>query len=159
MSDCLTVRPAVLSDTDAIFNLLEIYAPGGTVLRRSKEDIAFYIGNFSVAEYAGKVCACAALRDFGSDLLELRSVVVAPELQGKGIGKTIVESVIADLRMKRQHFRLFTLTTTPAFFQTMGFVVSAKEEFPEKIWSDCSKCAKFSCCDETALIITQGEFA
>ena len=155
MKTPLIVRAALPSDVDAIWNLLEIYAPGGTVLRRSKEDIAFYIGNFSVAEYDGRVCGCAALRDFGSDLLELRSVVVDPAMQGQGIGKNMVEAVIGGLRRKRSHFRLFTLTTTPAFFQSMGFEISAKEEFPEKIWSDCAKCAKFSCCDETALIIRQ----
>lgn len=155
MRSSLNVRAADLKDVDAIFELLEIYTAGGTVLRRSKEDIAFYIGNFSVAEYEGRVCACAALRDFGSDLLELRSVVVHPDLQGKGVGKTMVEAVIDGLRKSREHWRLFTLTTTPAFFKTMGFEETAKEEFPEKIWSDCSKCSKFHCCDEVALVIVQ----
>ena len=80
MKESLNVRAAELKDVDAVFELLEIYAPGGTVLRRSKEDIAFYIGNFMVAEYGNRVCACAALRDFGRDLLELRSVVVHPDV-------------------------------------------------------------------------------
>ena len=155
MKSLVNVRSASLSDVEAIFNLLEIYAPGGTVLRRSREDIAFYIGNFVVAEIQGKVCGCAALRDFGGDLLELRSVVVSPEFQGQGIGKIMVESVISTLRNSgRSHWRLFTLTTTPAFFKTLGFQETAKEEFPEKIWSDCSKCPKFHCCDETALVVT-----
>ena len=155
MKSLLKIRPAGVSDVDQIWNLLEIYAPGGTVLRRSKEDIAFYIGNFSVAEYDGHVCGCAALRDFGGDLLELRYVVVDPSMQGKGVGKIMVQSVIDSLQSKRPHFRLFTLTTTHAFFQTLGFTTAAKEDFPEKIWSDCSKCAKFSCCDETELIISR----
>ena len=50
MTCAVNVRAATVADVDAIFGLLEIYAPGGTVLRRSKEDIAFYIGNFWVAE-------------------------------------------------------------------------------------------------------------
>ena len=155
MKESLNVRAAELKDVDAVFELLEIYAPGGTVLRRSKEDIAFYIGNFMVAEYGNRVCACAALRDFGKDLLELRSVVVHPDLQGRGVGKTLVEALIAGVRVSREHWRLFTLTTTPAFFKTLGFVETVKEEFPEKIWSDCSKCAKLHCCDEVALMIVQ----
>ena len=28
-----------------------------------------------------------------------------------------------------------------------------RELFPEKIWSDCAKCPKHSCCDETAMLI------
>ena len=155
MNTSVKVRSAVLGDVEDIFRLLEIYAPGGTVLRRSKEDIGFYIGNFVVAEYDGKICGCGALRDFGNDLLEVRSVVVDPAFQGKGIGRAIVEFLIAALKKERPHWRLFTLTTTPAFFRSVGFVETVKEEFPEKIWSDCSKCPKFNCCDEVALVITQ----
>lgn len=155
MKELVSIRAAAAADADAIFRLLEIYAPGGTVLRRSREDILFYIGNFVVAELNGKVCGCAALRDFGGELLELRSVVIAPEFQGKGFGRIMVEYIISGLRRSRPHWRLFTLTTTPAFFRSLGFLETSKEEFPEKIWSDCSKCPKRDCCDETALVIIQ----
>ena len=155
MNDALNIRAAALKDVDAIFELLELYTGQGTVLRRSKEDIAFFIGNFVVAEYENRVCACAALRDFGGNLLELRSVVVSPELQGKGVGKKLVSFLIGALRAERSHWRLFTLTTTPAFFKTLGFAESCKEAFPEKIWSDCSKCPKFHCCDEIALVMEE----
>ncbi|MBE6384433.1 MAG: GNAT family N-acetyltransferase [Lentisphaerae bacterium] len=155
MKCSVNVRAATVADVDAIWELLEIYVPGGTVLRRSKEDISFYIGNFWVAESQSGVCGCAALRDFGNDLLEVRSVVIHPDMQGRGIGKVLLENIIAELRQSRAHWRLFTLTTTPAFFKSLGFAETAKEEFPEKIWSDCSKCPKFHCCDEVALVIVQ----
>ena len=154
MKELVKVRAALQSDVDAIFELLELYVAQGIVLKRSKEDISFFIGNFTVAELDGRVCGCAALRDFGNDLLELRSVVISPGLQGKGIGKILVASMIESLKAERQNWRLFTLTTTPAFFESLGFKVVSKEEFPEKIWSDCSKCPKFHCCDETALLVT-----
>lgn len=157
MKEFVKVRAANCNDVDAIFDLLELYVADGIVLRRSKEDILFFIGNFVVAELDGKVCGCAALRDFGSDLLELRSVVIHPELQGKGIGKILVNELISRLGQERSSWRLFTLTTTPAFFKTLGFREVPKEEFPEKIWSDCSKCPKFHCCDETALVINRSE--
>ena len=153
MKEFVKVRPAELKDVDSIFDLLELYVSQGIVLRRSKENIAFFIGNFVVAEFEEKVCGCAALRDFGSDLLELRSVVVLPEFQGKGIGRIMVEFIIGNLRRERPQWCLFTLTTTPAFFKSLGFAEVPKENFPEKIWSDCSKCPKFHCCDETALEI------
>lgn len=154
MKDQIKIRPAVLGDVDGIYDLLELYVAQGIVLRRSKEDIGFFIGNFTVAELEGRVCGCAALRDYGNDLLELRSVVISPELQGRGIGRVLGEAVIGKLRKERKEWRLFTLTTTSAFFRSLGFREVAKEEFPEKIWSDCSKCPKFRCCDETALLIT-----
>ena len=154
MKDQIKIRTALLADVDGIYDLLELYVAQGIVLKRSKEDISFFIGNFTVAEYQGKVCGCAALRDYGNDLLELRSVVISPELQGRGIGRSLGHFIIEKLKKERQEWRLFTLTTTPAFFRSLGFREVVKEAFPEKIWSDCSKCPKCHCCDETALLIT-----
>lgn len=148
-----TVRPAVPEDVAAIFDLLELYTASGVVLKRSPEDIAAYLKNFIVAEADGVICGCCAARDFGHDLLEVRSLVVDPACQGRGIGKLLVNFIIDRLNRERSCWRLFTLTLQVKFFQSMGFVIVQKEIFPEKIWSDCSKCQKYHCCDETALLL------
>lgn len=153
MNSSMIVRPADSGDVEAIFELLELYSASGIVLKRSKEDIAGYLKNFIVAVDNGSVCGCCAARDFGNDLLEVRSLVVAPERQGQGIGKKLVSFIIDRLDRERESWRLFTLTLQVAFFQSLGFQVVEKEIFPEKIWSDCSKCSKFHCCDETALLL------
>ena len=67
----LNIRQAELCDVNRIFELLEMYAAKRIVLSRSRDDIALFIGNFVVAEYEGEVCGCAAVRDFGNDLLEI----------------------------------------------------------------------------------------
>ena len=154
----LTVRKAVADDVPAIHALLERYADLGIVLRRSREDILHYLANFFVAENQGGVCACAAVRDFGNDLLEVRSLVVAPELQGRGIGRELMTRVIAAVNASRAVWRLFTLTKEPAFFSKLGFSVVEREMFPEKIWSDCRNCPKHSCCDEIALILNAEDY-
>lgn len=153
MNSSMIVRPADSGDVEAIFELLELYSASGIVLKRSKEDIAGYLKNFIVAVDNGSVCGCCAARDFGNNLLEVRSLVVAPECQGQGIGKKLVSFIIDRLDRERKSWRLFTLTLQVAFFQSLGFHVVEKEIFPEKIWSDCSKCSKFHCCDETALLL------
>lgn len=153
MKHLLNIREAVLEDVDQIFELLEIYAARHIVLSRSRDDIAFFIGNFVVAEFEGKVCGCAAVRDFGNDLLEVRSLVVDPALQGKGIGRAIVGMIVEKLKVRRQDWRLFALTLRPDFFRALGFKEVPKTLFPEKIWSDCSKCSKRDCCDEIALLL------
>ena len=38
------------------------------------------------------------------------------------------------------------------FFQRLGFAVTDRHQFPEKIWSDCAQCPKHTCCDEIAMI-------
>ena len=149
----LIIRPAVKADIDAIFSLIELYTGNGVVLKRSKDDIAVYLPNFIVAERNGSICGCCAARDFGNDLLEVRSLVVSPACQGQGIGKKLVQFIIDKLNAERKTWRLFTLTLQVEFFRTLGFAVVEKESFPEKIWSDCSKCPKFNSCDETALLL------
>ena len=154
----LTVRKAVVGDIPAIHAFLEHYADLGIVLRRSREDILHYLANFSVAATPDGVCACVAVRDFGNDLLEVRSLVVAPELQGRGIGRQLVAGVISALDASRGTWRLFTLTKEPAFFGKLGFRVVEREMFPEKIWSDCRNCPKHNCCDEIALILDSTDY-
>lgn len=153
VNDPIIIRPATGDDVDAIFGLLEIYTANGIVLKRSKENINSYLANFIVAQNNGVICGCCAARDFGNNLLEVRSLVVSPVCQGKGVGKKLVSSIIEKLDLERSAWRLFTLTLQVDFFKSLGFAVVEKEIFPEKIWSDCSKCPKFSCCDETALLL------
>ena len=149
------IRSADISDVDSIFSLLEMYTASGIVLSRSKEDIALFIGNFVVAEFDGLVCGCAAVRFFGNDLQEIRSLVIHPAYQNKGVGRSIIEYIIARVRKtQNSDWRIFALTMTPEFFCKSGFKVVEKNLFPEKIWSDCSKCAKRDRCDETAVLLT-----
>lgn len=153
MKNLLTVRPAETGDIDRIFELLEIYAAKKIVLSRSKEDIALFINNFVVAEFEGKICGCAALRDFGNNLLEVRSLVVDPALQNKGVGKAMIRMIVGKLNALRNNWRLFALTLRPDFFRSLDFEEVSKDMFPEKIWSDCSKCSKRDCCDEIAMLL------
>ena len=149
----LNIRQAELCDVNRIFELLEMYAAKRIVLSRSRDDIALFIGNFVVAEYEGEVCGCAAVRDFGNDLLEIRSLVIAPAMQGKGVGRAVINMIVEKLRCQRDKWRLFALTLQPEFFRALGFTEVEKDLFPEKIWSDCSKCSKRDCCDEIALLM------
>lgn len=157
MKTILTVRKAELADVVSIYRLLELYTASGVVLSRSKEDISFFIRNFWVAEVDNIVHGCVALRDFGNGLFEVRSLVVSPQFQGKGIGKALVNAIIDMLKYDHPEWRLFTLTMQPLFFAALGFREVPKSLFPEKIWSDCAKCAKRHCCDEVALLIESGE--
>ena len=155
MNGTVSVRNATSCDVPAIYALLEPYAEAKVVLRRSQEDILNYIANFVVAEIDGKVCGCGAARDFGNNLYEVRSLVVDPAIQKKGIGRAIVKYFIDRFKVRGvDNWKLFALTMTPAFFISLGFKEVEKELFPEKIWADCLKCAKYHCCDETAVLLT-----
>ncbi len=154
MNDTLILRPAAEGDVPAIHQLLHIYAELGILLDRSEEDIRFYLKNFTVAVdgASGELAGCMAVRDFGGDLLEVRSLAIRPELRRAGVGRRLVESAIARLSKERSAFRLFALTLQPGFFERLGFEIVSKDLFPEKIWHDCSRCPKQDRCDEIAVI-------
>lgn len=152
------VRKAREADVPAIHTLLEHYADQGIVLRRSRQDILNSLRHFFVVEHEGEILGCSAVRDFGNNLMEIRSLVVAPEHQGQGVGRALVGSIVADVNAKRRQWRIFTLTGQPDFFAKVGFKTAAREMFPEKIWSDCRKCPKNNNCDEVALLVTDADY-
>lgn len=152
----ILVRPAVPDDAPAIKRILDLYVEERIVLPRSEDNIRFYIRNFVVAEVDGVCRGCCAARDFGGNLLEIRSLAVERGLIGRGLGRLMVEFIIKRLKEERPQFRLFALTLRPDFFQKLGFQIVDKEMFPEKIWSDCENCPKKDCCDEVALLISHG---
>ena len=153
MSDQVILRAAQAEDARGISQLLHGYAIEGVLLDRSEEDILFYLKNFTVAvNEAGGLLGCVAVRDFGNDLLEVRSLAIRPDLRRGGIGRKLIENAIKKLDAERKNYRLFALTLQPEFFKRLNFDLVEKELFPEKIWADCSHCPKQHCCDEFAVI-------
>lgn len=149
-SDSIIIREASEDDVMAIHELLAVYARRQLLLGRSPEDIHYHLANFVIAECEGRFVGCCALRDFGSNLYEVRSLAVAEDCAGKGIGSRIVKSLIEKARRKKP-CRLFALTYHPNLFLRLGFHKVTKELFPPKIWCDCSKCPKKDNCDEDAV--------
>lgn len=153
MSEQVILRPAELPDVRNIHLLLHDYAAEGVLLDRSEEDITFYLKNFTVAvDENSNLLGCMAVRDFGSDLLEVRSLAIRRELRKSGIGRKLIAKAIERLDTQRTDYRLFALTLQPGFFERLGFEIVEKELFPEKIWADCSHCPKRDRCDEIAVI-------
>ena len=153
MSEQVILRPAELPDVHNIHLLLHDYATEGVLLDRSEEDITFYLKNFTVAvDENSDLLGCMAVRDFGSDLLEVRSLAIRRELRKSGIGRKLIAKAIERLDAQRTDYRLFALTLQPGFFERLGFEIVEKELFPEKIWADCSHCPKRDRCDEIAVI-------
>jgi len=147
------VRRARITDARAIHQLLLGYAQQGQLLGRSLVDIYEALRDFHVFEESGEIVGAGALQVCWEDLAEIRSLAVKPGLIGKGVGRQLVESCLAEaqeLGLKR----VFALTYQPEFFTRLGFSEIEKSELPHKIWTDCIHCVKFPDCDEIALAIT-----
>ena len=144
------IRKAILRDARQIHKLLLTYARDGLVLPRSLMEIFEAIRDFYVFVDDDRVIGAAALNICWEDLAEVRSLVVHEDFGGRGIGRQLVEACIAEASQLGIG-RVFALTYQQTFFEKLGFAVIEKAELPQKIWSDCIKCAKFPECDEIAM--------
>ena len=135
-----------------IFTLISDYAQSGLLLPLTKKQISERINSFYTAFLDDNLVACVALRNFGNKLFEVRSLAVHKNYSNRGIGSKIVAHLINDIVSKVDDPEIFALTYQVSFFQKLGFYIVNKDIFPQKIWSDCSNCPKFSHCDETAVL-------
>lgn len=150
-SNVAQIRRARLDDVDAIHALLQGFSDREVLLPRSKSDLYASLRAFRVAEAGGGIIACAALQIFTADLGEVRSLAVAPERAGRGIGRQLVRQLEDDARALGLS-RIMALTTTAAFFHKLDYRTVAMRDLPEKVWGVCINCPKFLRCDETAVL-------
>jgi amino-acid N-acetyltransferase len=113
------IRRARTSDVPAIKRLVDTYA-GKILLEKNLVTLYEAVQEFWVAEQQGEVVGCGALHVLWADLGEVRTVAVAPELTGQGIGHAIVDKLLQVAR-ELQLQRLFVLTFETEFFGRHGF--------------------------------------
>ena len=147
----MKIRPATVLDAKAICNLVNYYAERGRMLHRSLESVYLALRDFLVAEEDGQILGCVAIGIFWSDLAEVKSLAVADDRKGQGIGKTLVAAAFQDARELGVR-KLFALTYEKGFFQAQGFEVIDRGTLPEKVWRECIACPKTDACDEIAMI-------
>jgi len=119
-----TVRAARPSDVRNIRALVEPYAQRRILVE--KEAVAYYesVQEFVVAE-AGpidqlRLVGCGALHVMWEDLAEIRTLAVAPEMHGSGLGHALVDELLARARTLGLR-RVFCLTFEVDFFVRHGF--------------------------------------
>src|SRR5262245_14568223 len=89
----MEIRRATERDAAAIRALIDLYVADGTLLPRTEEFIASHADHFVVAIRNGRIVGCAHLDEYAPSLAELRSLAVAPDAQGMGVGRSLVAAV------------------------------------------------------------------
>ncbi len=146
------VRKARLADMEQVFELVNQYANEGLMLPRTKESLILNLQSIFVADEKGEILGIASLAILGHDLAEIRSLGVKEKAKGRGIGKMLVERVVEETKQIGIP-KLISLTYQVAFFKKCGFDIIQKTEMPQKVWTDCIHCPKFTNCDEIAMAI------
>jgi len=152
----LVIRKAQIGDIKGIHALVNSFASRGRMLALSLSELYDNVRDFTVAcedgSAGGRLLGCCGLHIVWEDLSEVRSLAVAEESQGRGVGQGLVRSCLDEARGLGVK-RVFALTYAPEFFARLGFRTVDKGQLPHKVWADCVKCPKFPDCDEVAVAI------
>jgi amino-acid N-acetyltransferase len=133
------VRRARTADVPAIRALIDSYADDRRLLSKATVTLYEDVQEFIVAVLAepevdaqrGTVVGCGALHVMWEDLAEVRTVAVAPEWQGAGLGSALLRKLLEHARVLGIH-RVFCLTFETEFFGRHGFTeISGAPVSPE----------------------------
>ena len=155
------IQTATEEDVAAIAALVNGFAAQNLMLPRTEESIRQTLPDWRVAlapselapeSLAGRpqLLGCGSLVALTDQLVEIRSLAVAPAGQGQGIGSRIVEELV-QLATARGYAQICALTLREAFFEKLGFEVVDRWSISPKLWQDCIYCPKFHHCDEVAV--------
>jgi amino-acid N-acetyltransferase len=120
-----TLRHAHESDLGAVEQLLT--ASGLPV-----DGVADALGTFMVAESDGRIVGVVGLEICCEHAL-LRSTAVAPEWRDRGLGRRLVEQIIADAESRNIRALYLLTTTAERYFPSFGFVKTTRDAVPEPI--------------------------
>ena len=146
------IRPASDADVQSIADIVNQHARQGHLLPRSAENIRASLSTWLVAEMADALVGVGSLVEMSPILVEVRSLAVLPAYRSYGVGGLLVRGLVVRAR-ERGIPMVFALTRAVPFFERLGFTVTDKERFPEKVWTDCAVCPLQNCCDETAVVL------
>jgi amino-acid N-acetyltransferase len=121
------IRRAVSDDASGVLRLL-------ADSRLPTDGVADHLGTLLVAQQGDRIVGSAGLEVYAQGAL-LRSVAVAPELQGTGLGRDLTERAI-QLARELKVPAIYLLTTTAAkYFPKFGFEEISRGEVPPAVQS------------------------
>ncbi len=153
-----TIGPAVQQDVPIILSLVNRYADENIMLPRTEESVRSTLEDWLVACDAGSdaggrtVIGCGSLVPLTEELVEVRSLAIADNQQGRGIGKEIVLALVA-MAQERGFAEVCALTLSEGFFTRLGFELVDRWSISPKVWQACIYCPKFHRCDEVAVLM------
>lgn len=154
------IRQADLRDARAIYALIK--SNPEELMVRPLADIARDIDRFTVVTVGRKIAGCASYTimpeagNFSKATVELRSVAIRNTMRKKGLGRLLVEAVVARIAPIKPE-QIFVMTYTPEFFAKLGFEKIEKSTIMHKIYMGCMNCTKHSnpfTCPEVAMAYT-----
>lgn len=143
---CVMLRRASAQDHQALAGLLR---ESGLPL----EGVSDWMDRFWVGEFGGAVIGAAGMERYGDAGL-LRSVAVAPDWRGSGIGRALVERVLDDARAAGVRDVYLLTTSAEHYFPRLGFACIERACVPTAVQAS----AEFSgACPASAVVMRKTE--
>ena len=130
------IRAATLRDAEKIFALVSLNSD--MLVPRSLGNIVESVDRFVIAEAA---------------TVEIVSVAVKSMFRKRGIGRLLVEAIVANVKRFNPR-EVLVLTFAPEFFRKLGFSETPKTEVMHKLYTGCINCTKHAdpfTCPEIAM--------
>ena len=128
----ITIAPARWDDAPAVAALNNLFAPDGRTLARTPSFVAERIDAYRVARDGDRnVVGCVAIDEYAPSLAELVSLAVAPDTQGRGLGRRLVAEAERVAR-QRGYGELFAISLADALFLGLGWDETSIVRYPEK---------------------------
>lgn len=149
------IRPAVAGDAPRVYRLITENLEAGHLLARPLGEVELHVPRFLVATIGERVVGCGELAELSPKVAEVRSLVVADGHRGSGIGRRLLEALIAEALAQRVP-RLCAFTHEARPFVRAGFSIVPHTWVPEKIAADCRTCDLFRRCRQYAVVLDLG---
>lgn len=123
MSDAanpISIREATPGDVSAVLDLIAPYVAQKYLLPRSREEVEKLIPHGFIAEAAGEVIGFSAVEIYSRKLAELQCLAVAPDFQGRGIAKRLIELCVQRAK-ENDVYELLAITASEKPFRDCGF--------------------------------------
>jgi amino-acid N-acetyltransferase len=131
-----SVRQARTSDISSIAMLCGPLIDSRVLLGKEKVELYESVQEFLVAEdESGKVIGCGAIHVMWEDLGEVRTLAVDKAVQGSGVGKEILTSLLEKAKALGLK-RIFCLTFEVGFFEKNGFTEIADTPIEADVYAE-----------------------
>ena len=134
--EAVTVRRARTSDVPWIQKITEPLVQERVLLGKDSVVLFEAVQEFRIAvDEHGTPIGCGALHVFWEDLGEVRTLAVADDWLGRGVGHALLETLETDARALGLS-RLFCLTFEVPFFRRHGFVDMGEETVDPAVYAE-----------------------
>lgn len=96
------------------------------------DGVAEHFGSFLVVDEGGKILGVAGVELYGKNAL-LRSVVVATDAKGTGVGTRLTQRALDEAHSHGARAVYLLTTTAEAFFPRFGFERTTRDEVPDGV--------------------------